>query len=635
MKRVSTTSRTLVFVVGIGALALGVRAVHNHDTREVPFVRHPSGDARAYVQWAAAIADGDVLGSLPFYQAPLYPYVLGAGFAVFGAEVSTVRAMQACWGAAACVLVGLAARKWFGHRAGWVAGIMMCIYPPAFYFDGIVQKASLDGLLVAGLLFGLAHARFDSVARGVCWAVALGIGTGLTALTRENAFVWVPLLAAWVFMRGHAEPAAANRKSDPPLQPGVHSKSPAKHETMNGTKRLSGFALAGFLLGLAMVLVPVGIRNRAVSGEWSFSTFQAGPNFYIGNNREADGRYRPLVRGHETPDFERADATKLAQEALGRPLSAREVSDYWMSRALEDIRKAPGDWVRLLGLKCALTWNRYEIADLESPAVYAEFSRLLAGLDGIWHFGVLVPLAAIGAWHTRDRWRALWVVHALVLSMSLAVALFFVLGRYRFALVPLLVPFAAVGLLSLLDWLWALICRRTADAQPEHDRKKCDDSPHRSPSAADGSGAGRGFFGWPCLTWIALAAAVNWPIQDERRLNAVALTNLGSVLGAQGDLQGATHWLRKAVEGHPQSAEAHFNLAYALSLKGEHAEATVHYRAALALEPALMHVDFLLGQSLEALGDRESALRHYARAVELDPAHQEARAALQRLRGPG
>jgi tetratricopeptide (TPR) repeat protein len=373
--------------------------------------------------------------------------------------------------------------------------------------------------------------------------------------------------------------------------------------------------MGGYVLGLALVLVPVGIRNRAVSGEWSFSTFQAGPNFFIGNNREADGRYRPLVRGHETPEFERADATRLAQEALGRGLSAREVSDYWMSRARSDIRAAPGAWVRLMALKFALTWNRYEIADLESPVVYAESSRLLGILDGVWHFGVLVPMAALGAWRTRDRWRDLWVVHALIFSMALAVALFFVLGRYRFALVPLLVPFAAVGLVSLLECLAARTRGRASNGSG-------DPAPRR------------GLAWWHWLLWLALTAAVNWPIQDERRLDALALTNLGSVLGAEGDLEGATRWLRKAVEGHPQSAEARFNLAYALSLKGEHAEAIVHFRAALALEPALMHVDFLLGQSLEAQGEREAALRHYARAVELDPAHQEARAALERLRGP-
>ena len=51
-----------------------------------------------------------------------------------------------------------------------------------------------------------------------------------------------------------------------------------------------------------------------MQGEFSPTTFQAGPNFYIGNHRNADGRYQPLIRGHETPEFEQKDATQLAEQ---------------------------------------------------------------------------------------------------------------------------------------------------------------------------------------------------------------------------------------------------------------------------------------------------------------------------------
>ena len=81
------------------------------------------------------------------------------------------------------------------------------------------------------------------------------------------------------------------------------------------------------------------------------STFQAGPNFYIGNHRGATGRYRPLVRGHETPTFERRDATMLAEREVGRTLSPREVSRHWLSRGMDDIRAAPGSWLLLMTKK--------------------------------------------------------------------------------------------------------------------------------------------------------------------------------------------------------------------------------------------------------------------------------------------
>ena len=44
------------------------------------------GDARVYDAWAREIAGGDLVGREVFYQAPLYPYVVGAVYTGFGAE---------------------------------------------------------------------------------------------------------------------------------------------------------------------------------------------------------------------------------------------------------------------------------------------------------------------------------------------------------------------------------------------------------------------------------------------------------------------------------------------------------------------------------------------------------------------
>ncbi len=79
------------------------------------------------------------------------------------------------------------------------------------------------------------------------------------------------------------------------------------------------------------------IRNRVEGDDRSMLTFQAGPNFCVGNGAAADGRYVPLDCRHESPEFERADAMRTAPEATGRPLTPREVSSRWFSRAREEI----------------------------------------------------------------------------------------------------------------------------------------------------------------------------------------------------------------------------------------------------------------------------------------------------------
>jgi len=89
--------------------------------------------------------------------------------------------------------------------------------------------------------------------------------------------------------------------------------------------------------------------------------------------------------------------------------------------------------------------NDYEVADAESAIVYADASFVLRVLQNVFRFGVLCPLAALGIVLTWRRWRELWVFYALTFSMVCAIALFYVMARYRYPLVPLLILFAAAG----------------------------------------------------------------------------------------------------------------------------------------------------------------------------------------------
>ncbi len=591
--------REAVWAIGVMLVALVVRATYMLETQEVPTARHLVGDAAGYYQWAREIAGGAWFGTEPFYQAPLYPYVLASGFKIFGDSVGTIRGLQAVWGAAACGLMYFGTSRLFGRGAGVVAGMMLALYGPAIFFDGIVQKASLTGLLACALFAavtwnGTYNGMEDAARRlrsgfghGPASAWLVGFVGALLAITRENAMVWLPILGVWVWC--DARDCRLGKET---------SKSQNVKKSKDVIRRGNWAAVGAYVLGAAMVLGPVGIRNRVVGGEWSVSTFQAGPNFYIGNHRGADGRYRPLVKGHETPQFERADATKLAQEAVGRSLSAREMSRYWMGKAWEEIGADWGAWLRLMCLKAAMVWNRYEVSDVESPYVYRESSAVLSVLGRGWHFGVLCPLAAVGFAATWSDRRRLWVYYALIVSMAAAVAAFYVLARYRYPLALLLIPFAAAGCVEI----WKRVR----------------------------SGSFQSMAGYTAVA-AAVAVAVNWPVHDERKLNAMARMNAGVALAEAGELGAAETYFREALGDHPGSAEGHNNLAQAMALRGDFAGAVQHYEAALSIEPALVGADYNLGVALERVGRIADALRAYERAVARDSADADARAAVKRL----
>ncbi|MGC4083967.1 MAG: hypothetical protein QM736_18125 [Vicinamibacterales bacterium] len=119
--------------------------------------------------------------------------------------------------------------------------------------------------------------------------------------------------------------------------------------------------------------MPVALRNYAVGGGFYLTTSQFGPNFYIGNNPQADGTYASLRFGRGAPEYERTDATELAEHALGRTLTPAEVSGFWTGRALDFITTHPGAWLALEARKALLLVNATEMLDTEAQESHAEY----------------------------------------------------------------------------------------------------------------------------------------------------------------------------------------------------------------------------------------------------------------------
>ena len=421
----------VIYVSFIVLVAFAVRLAYLYQIESIPFFYGLISDAERYDAWARSIASGDWWGQTTFYQAPLYPYFLAVVKAGLADSPFVTRLAQIVLGSLSCGLLALAGWAFLSRRAGLWAGVILALYPPAIFFDGLIQKTSLAQFLFCLLLTLLGWQQLR--ARG--WrSLAIGAVLGLFCLTRENGLALVPVVLVWAWLYRPAD-------SGPDA-------------------RLRFQRTALVLGGLILVLLPVGLRNRYVGGEFVLTTAQMGPNFYIGNNPDATGRYRPLVKGHETPEFEQDDARRLAEQDLGRPLTPRQVSHYWSGRAWAYIRSQPLDWFKLLGNKWLLVWNAYEIPDAESYYVYRDWSWLLAALGSLLHYGVLVPLAAAGVVLLWGQRRRLGVLYALVLVTAAAVTLFYVFARYRYPIVPVAVLFAGAALPEAVALLRASCWRR-------------------------------------------------------------------------------------------------------------------------------------------------------------------------------
>lgn len=575
-----------LFVFGV---AFAVRVLHVWQIHRAPFFDLKLGDSAAYDAWARAIAGGEWLGHEAFYQAPLYPYFLGAVYSVFGSSTLAVRLVHAVLSSLSCVLIADAGWRVFSRTAGIVAGLMLAAYPPAIFLDALLQKSVLDLLLLSVTLWLISGLMSGASRRSRWWW--LGVAVGALSLTRENAGVLVVPILLWLWLQRPVVPARA----------------------------ICGVL---FACGLAVVLLPVAARNVVVSGEFFLTTSQFGPNLYIGNNERADGTYRPLQRFHENARFERQDATELAERAEGHPLTPAEVSAHYTGLVVAFVSAHPIRWLSLLGRKFALAWNATEVADTEDQYTYGDWSWPVA-LGSIWNLGVLAPLAVLGLWITAKEWRRLWILHAMLAAYVASVVLFYVFARYRFPVVPFLMLFGAAAVAGfgrfvrgastrqLIGCAAALTAAAVVCNLPMVAHNKLQAATHYN------HGVGFEAAGRQDDAVREYRAAI-----DRDPDLAGAHNDLGLILAGRGDVKEAAAELGEAVRLAPDFSKARNNLGVVLGRLGRSSDAVTQFEAAIRLDPAYTEAR----RNLAALrNDRAGML---ARSGHLSDAAMELQAAI-------
>ena len=568
-------SAALGMAGGLLLLSLAVRLVYLEHSADNPFFSAPVVDAHSYSVQARQLAEGAWVGTKPFWQPPLYPYMLAAIYAVSGDLFWTPRFIQFLLGAASCALVFGLGRQVFGTRVGLLAGGMACLYGPSIYFEGELLPTALAVFLNLLLIFILLRPG-----RGWKQALAAGLVQGLAILAVPNAAVLAFCACLWYWK-------SAERA--------VRSK------------------LAWCLLFAAVASAVVGAvtaRNWVVSGEFIPLSWNGGVNFYLGNH----------------PDYDRLVAIRPgpAWEALmEQPLAAGHVgyadrSAYFYRQAGDWIARAPGDFVRLLGYKAFLLVRGEEIKRNQDVYFARTYSWLLGVL--LWKidhfavpFGLLGPLAAVGmvlAWRRPQAGLLLLCIGAY----SASLLLFFVTSRYRLPLVPLLLPFAGYALVWLVQQGQARQWRRLgigvavvvllavvsnaglrpadplADAEIHFDLGRVEAQQGQYAAAVRSFG-----------TAVQL---------DSNYLQA--RHNLGAALAAMRRYREAEAVYRRALAQAPDDRGLHLNLAALYRATGRYEQAVEHYRRVLATKADAA----VRAQAANALGLIEVRQGALARAVD-------------------
>jgi len=531
-------------------LAAGVRIAYALASRQSPFFSHLDLDSLFYDKWAKEIAAGDWIGTKVFFMGPLYPYFLAVVYKLAGPGLLTVKIIQGALGAATAGLTFLLAREIFGKVAGLIAGFIAAMYVPFIFYDSSILFPVLATLLNTAMLYFL----YRGVLRGgeANYLVA-GLLAGLSAAGNASVLAFGPLAVGFILL---------------------HGKAPLRRRVRKA---------AVFVVGVALVVTPITIRNAVLGKDFVPLTSNAGLNLYIGNSERSTGAY---VKPLELDVYKDPEGEAIAEAAMGRNLKPSEVSAYWRDRALDYIGANPGAFASNLLRKAFYFWSVYEVPQIEHLPFEKRYSWLLRIPSP--SFGMICPLGILGMILALRKRKEAWLLLLFMLAYSSTIVAFFVVARYRLPMVPALMVFASY---TVWWWIQATAGRRYRDL----------------------------VVSLGVLAALYLLVHINFYRIEPLSGFAQSHYRLGTIQEKKGHFDQAQASYLKAVELDPGMASAHVNLGILRSRMQRFEEAEASLKRALALDPEYAKAYYNLGLVYAEQARNDSALEALDQALELKP----------------
>jgi 4-amino-4-deoxy-L-arabinose transferase-like glycosyltransferase len=382
-------------------------------------------DSSFYHGAAVSIAEGKgyrspSTGSLTALWPPGYPFLLGGAYKAFGhGHGWPAKWLNVALGTATVGLLGFAARKSFGARAGLLSAAILAAYPAHVYFTALVMSEVLFTFLLVAAYCALVY-----LPTTIRFAAILGIVGGAATLVRGEALLLVPAYGAyWIVQR-----------------------RPARRALLLAA--VSGVALVACVL-------PWTYRNHRVMNAFVPVNTWSGEALWQGHHVGASGAY-----GFSNGEL----LSKLTRELPPKEAEV-EFAARQQSAALRFMRDHPLDELRLIPRKLLyLSLGDGDAVDFwfrvprGNGFVLSEFQVAMLRVASDWYYFTILGAAAAGVglvWSRRERPNApLAFIAALTAGWLVMHAwLFFGDPRYHVPLMPFLLLLAAAA----VDELWRAV----------------------------------------------------------------------------------------------------------------------------------------------------------------------------------
>lgn len=545
------SEKKFLFVILLTALAL--RVYYVFDVFNTPFLQHLFSDPAIYSRWAKDLVANGFIGDSVFFMAPLYPYTLAVFYALFGESNLPVLLFQSLVSTVTILFIYLAAKNSFSKFTAVTAAVIAVFYSQFIFYSGLVLSETLQIFFLTLLIYLLS--KKDEFYLTDKWMM-VGLILGFSLLLRGNTILIFFGIVFWMFAR---------RRYDKKFKP-IFLKS-----------------LLNITIGTVALVLFAAVHNYIVGDDFVLLTSNGGINFYIGNNENTQGVFVTPTEFDYSSDM---TGEKYAEQQKGSELSPSEVSSFWYEKSLNYIFNNPGSELLLLVKKFLLFWGENENSQ-SSVINYDYFKKHYSHLLQLPFFNWLFisSLAVFGVFYYRRKKEHNGLFYITLLMYILAAIIFFVNGRYRLGITPVVIIFAAYGIEHLVAALKDLNFS---------------------------------------VLKIPLSILLSFFVVYYLILEKPEFTEYDAYLYL-GDIAFEEKNYDEAIEQYNRSLffrdyyMTYMNIGNAFALKKDFRNAISSFTKAINRNPADVKAHFNLGFAYTQIGEFEHALNSYQRAIELDP----------------
>jgi len=343
------------------------------------------------------------------FAPPLYSWLSAASYWLCGSLIVLMMLQVVAGSALAVVAAQIARRFSAGAIAPLAAGLLIAFHPGLIIY--CVAKAhplTFDALFFTLAVLQAFRLRERMIARR---AIELGVIVGAGTLSRATLIIFLPLVAVWLVW--------VLRK---------------------GSLKLVVRAIVVAGLCTTAIVIPWTIRTSLLHHRFVFMLTTDAEDFWRGNNPNATGG---AYFSPEQLQLDKLDPAELA-DLKDQPDEIAQ-AEWFSVRSHAFIREHPREFIRLTGVKFLYFWWVAPQAGVLYPKSWF--------LAYMMYYVLELMLAMIGAWSI---WRMghlarqqLLLIATFLLALSLLQSLYYVEGRHRWAVEPILIAISGVGVGSI------------------------------------------------------------------------------------------------------------------------------------------------------------------------------------------